>query len=147
MFVTGQPHDVYKTMLRGGESMSTSSTTNILAYLFGLMATGTLCLFLIVGAIRKGRLDGIRPWLIIASLVYLTVYTFTYLSDVHYVQSEHTSFLLGWPIPTAWMIYAMWAAPLLFVFIYVFKFKDWILTEEDESRFSELVKARRLSEK
>lgn len=127
--------------------MSRSTTTHILAYLFGLMATGTLCLFLIVGAIRKGRLDGIRPWLILATLVYLIVYTLTYLSDVHYVETEHTRFLLGWPIPTAWMIYAMWAAPLLFVCIYVFKFRDWILTEEDESRFSELVKARRAAEK
>lgn len=145
-FVTGQPHDVYKTMLRGGESMSTSSVTNVLAYLFGLMATGTLCLFLIVGAIRKGRLDGIRPWLILASLVYLIVFTLTYLSDVHYVASEHSRFFLGWPVPTAWMIYAMWSAPLLFMFIYVFKFRDWILTEEDESRFSELVNARKAKE-
>ena len=126
--------------------MSTSSTTNVLAYLFGLLSTGTLCLFLVIGAIRKGRLDGIRPWLILSSLVYLTVYSLTYLSDVNYVASDHTSFVLGWPVPTAWMIYAMWAAPLLFMFIYVFKFRDWILTEEDENRFSELVKARRSQE-
>jgi len=144
--VTGQVHDVYNTMLKGGTSMSVDSTTKILAYLFGLCATGTLCLFLILGAVRKGRLDGIRPWLILASVSYLVVFTFTHFSDVTYVATEHNQFFLGWPTPTAWMIYAMWATPVLFVFIYIFKFRDWILTDEDEARFKELVEARRAAE-
>jgi len=144
--VTGQAHDVYKTMLKGGTSMSADSTTNTLAYLFGLCATGLLCLFLVQGAIRKGRLDGIRPWLILASIAYLTSYTLTYLSDAHYASSGHDRFFLGWPIPTAWMIYVMWSTPVLFVLIYIFKFRDWVLTDEDESRFEDLVKTRRAAE-
>ena len=100
----------------------------------------------IQGAIRRGKLDGIRPWLIIASIVYLSVYTLTYVSDAHYASSGHERFFLGWPMPTAWMIYAMWSAPVLFVLIYIFKFRDWVLTEEDENRFDELVKARRAAE-
>jgi len=144
--VTGHAHDVYKTMLQGGTSMSMNSTTNILAYLFGLCATGLLCLFLILGAIRKGKLDGIRPWLIIASITYLIVYSLTYYSDISYVETGHDRFFGGWPMPTAWMIYVMWSTPVLFVLIYIFKFRDWILTVEDESRFEELVKARRAAE-
>lgn len=144
--VTGQAHDAYNTMLKGGESMSADATTKILAYLFGLCATGTLCLFLILGARRKGSLDGIRPWLILASMAYLIVFTLTYFSDVSYVTTEHNRFFLGWPTPTAWMIYAMWATPALFMFIYIFKFRDWILTDEDEARFKELVEARRAAE-
>jgi len=144
--VTGQAHDVYKTMLKGGTSMSADSTTNILAYLFGLCATGLLCLFLILGAIRKGKLDGIRPWLIMASVAYLAANSLTYISDSYYVETAHTRFFLGWPVPTAWMIYIMWSTPTLFVLMYIFKFRDWILTEEDEARFEELVKARRATE-
>ena len=144
--VTGQVHDVYKTMLHGGTSMSLNGTTKILAYLFGLCATGTLCLFIIVGAVRKGKLDGIRPWLIFASVAYLIVYSLTYFADASYVSTGHTRFFLGWPIPTAWMIYAMWATPILFMLIYVFKFRDWILTEEDETRFKELVDVRKAAE-
>lgn len=144
--VTGQAHDVYKTMLKGGSSMSAESSTNILAYLFGLCATGLLCMFLILGAIRKGKLDGIRPWLIMASIAYLTVYSLTYMADAHYVETAHNRFFLGWPVPTAWMIYVMWSTPVLFVLMYIFKFRDWILTEEDESRFQDLVKARRAAE-
>lgn len=144
--VTGQSHDVYKTMLKGGTSMSMDSTTNMLAYLFGLCATGLLCMFLIQGAIRKGKLKGIRPWIIFASVAYLIVYSLTYFSDAHYAETGHSRFLLGWPIPTAWMIYVMWSTPVLFVLIYIFKFRDWILTEEDETRFEELVKARRATE-
>lgn len=145
-FVTGQPHQEFKTILKGGESMSFNSRTNVLAYAFGLCATGLLCLFLILGAIRKGSLDGIRPWLIGASMVYLIVYSLMYLSDTHYAATGHTEFVMGWPKPTAWMIYVMWAAPSLFVMIYIFKFRDWILTEADEERFAELVKQRRAKE-
>jgi len=144
--VTGQDHEVYKTILKGGDSMTSDSTTNTLADLCGLCATGLLCLFLVLGAIRKRRLDGIRPWLIIASIVYLSIYTLTYWSDSHYAATGHDRFFLGWPVPTAWMIYAMWSAPVLFVLIYIFKFRDWILTEEDEARFEELVNARRAAE-
>jgi len=144
--VTGQAHETYKTMLKGGTSMTVDSISNTLAYLFGLCATGLLCLFLILGAIRKERLDGIRPWLILSSIAYLIVYSLTYLSDAHYVDIGHTRFVMGWPIPTAWMIYVMWATPVFFVMIYIFKFRDWILTEDDESRFEELVKARRAAE-
>lgn len=145
-FVTGQPHPELKTMLKGGSSMATNSNTNILAYLFGLCATGLLCLFLILGARRRESLDGIRPWLIISSIVYLLVFTCMYLSDAHYVSSGHQEFVLGWPSPTAWMIYVMWSAPALFVLLYIFKFREWILTEEDEERFAELVKQRRTKE-
>lgn len=144
--VTGQVHDGYKTMLKGGESMSSSAHTTLLAYLFGLCATGTLCLFLIMGARRRGKLDGIRPWLIGASIAYLLVFTLTYFSDLNYVATGHNRFFLGWPIPTAWMIYAMWATPIFFVLIYILKFRDWILTSEDETRFKELVEARRAAE-
>lgn len=141
--VTGQPHPDFETMLSGGDSLSTTSTTHILGYLFGLCTVMTLCVFLIQGAIRKNSLEAIRPWLLFSSLVYIVVYTLTFLSDTNYVATGHTDFFNGWPLPTAWMIFGMWAAPVLFVCIYVFKFRDWILPVEDEERFYDLVAERK----
>ncbi len=141
--MTGQAHPNFKTMLSGGDSLSMTSSTHILGYLFGLSTVLTLCLFLIQGAIRKNSLQGIRPWLLLSSIVYIVVYTFTFLSDTNYVQTGHTEFFSGWPLPTAWMIFGMWAAPVFFVLIYVFKFRDWILPLEDEERFYDLVAERK----
>jgi len=141
--VTGQPHPEYKTMLKGGDSIHASSSSNVLGYLFGLCATLLICLFITLGAHRRGKLTTIKPWLIFGTALYLAVYTFTYLSDAAYVDQNHQAFFLGWPAPTAWMIYAMWFAPLVFVALYVFGFREWILTEEDEARFTEILKARR----
>lgn len=141
--VTGQPHPEYKTMLKGGESIHASTSTNALGYLFGLCSTFLLCLFMTLGAHRYGRLGTIKPWLIFGTVLYLGVYTLTYLSDAAYVDQNHQAFFMGWPLPTAWMIYAMWFAPVVFVALYVFGFRDWILTEEDEARFTEILTQRR----
>lgn len=141
--VTGQAHPNFNTMLVGGESLSTSTMTQTLGYIFGLCTVLTLCVFLFIGAVRRNKLGAVRLWLLLSSMVYCVVYTLTFFSDVKYVETGHTDFFNGWPLPTAWMIYAMWATPVLFVIIYVFKFRDWILPVEEEERFYDLVAERR----
>jgi len=145
-FVTGQPHPKFATMLTGGDSLSSQSYTKLLGFLFGLCTAVSLCVFLVFGAIKKNSLKGIRPWLLMSSLVYCLAFTLTYFSDVKYVQTGHTDFFFGWPLPTAWMIYVMWFAPICFVLIYILSFRKWILTFEDEERFQELVAQRNMKE-
>ena len=142
-FVTGQGHPSFKTMLKGGDSLSETKTTNPLGFLFGLCTVSLLCGFLILGAIRRNSLENIRPWLLLSSLVYCIVFALTYFADTTYVAEGHERFFLGWPIPTAFMIYAMWSAPVLFVIIYILKFREWILPEKEEQRFYELLEARK----
>lgn len=141
--VTGQPHPEFKTMLKGGESIHSLGGSQVFGYLFGLCSTLLLCLFMAHGARRYNQLGSIKPWLILGTVAYLAVFTLTYLSDAAYVDQSHSEFFLGWPLPTAWMIYAMWFTPVIFVALYVFGFRDWILTEEDEAKFNEIVANRR----
>jgi len=145
-FVTGQPHSEFKTMLKGGGSLSQFTTTKALGLFFGLCTVAMLCGFLILGAIRRHSLSQIRPWLLLASLVYCLVFVITYYADITYVEEGHTRFFMGWPIPTALMIYAMWSSPVLFVLIYEFKFRDWILPVKEEERFYELLADRKNNE-
>jgi len=141
--VTGHTHPEFKTMLKGGESIHSLGGSNVFGYLFGLCSTLLLCLFIAHGARRYNQLGSIKPWLVFGTLVYLAVFTLTYLSDATYVDQSHTQFFLGWPLPTAWMIYAMWFSPVIFVALYVFGFRDWILTEADEAKFNEILSKRR----
>ena len=54
-----------------------------------------------------------------------------------------TPLIGSFPLPTAIMLYGLWAMPLVFVVLYVVKFDRWIVTEEDMTRFREIVESRR----
>jgi hypothetical protein len=49
---------------------------------------------------------------------------------------------LALPLPTAWMIYGLWAAPVFFIVLYATAFDRWTYTDADRARFAELLAAR-----
>jgi hypothetical protein len=51
----------------------------------------------------------------------------------------------GFPAPTAWMLYALWPAPLLFVVFYVAAFDRWTFRPEDERAFKEILQRRAIT--
>jgi len=142
-YPTGVPHPKYNHILNGGGSISSTGYTTIFGYLFGLCTALTLCIFIMVGSVKNDRIGTIKNYLIFGTVAYIIVYTLTYFSYIDYTTTEHTEFFLGWPKPTAWMIFGMWSTPIIFVFIYIFRFREWILSEEEEKRFNELVAQRR----
>jgi len=94
------------------------------------------------GAKRKGRLGAIRTWLIIGMIAYLSVFTLLTMTYWDYAEKGTGSFIGGLPVPTALMLYGLGTVPLILTLTYIIKFRDWILTEEDEARFQELVARR-----
>lgn len=140
--ISSRIHDEFPTMLQSGD-INYGSSFAILSYLFGFGVIGTLCFFVFIGAYKNGKLGAIRIGLSIGAILYLIVYSILFMSYLSYANpNSEVQFVGGWPAPTAWMMYGMWATPLIFVMLYSFKFRDWILSEEDEKRFQEL-KAKR----
>ncbi|MFT7606848.1 MAG: hypothetical protein ACI8VT_004451, partial [Saprospiraceae bacterium] len=41
------------------------------------------------------------------------------------------------------MMYTLGTVPLIFTLIYVVKFRSWVLTEEEEKRFQEIIEKRK----
>lgn len=140
---TGQLHDTYKSMLHSGDSHIVHSSSNLLSYLFGLFVIGTMCTFVIIGAHKQEKLGKIKTVLFFGSILYILIYTLLFYLDSKYTASSHSDFFLGWPIPTACMMYAMWFTPMIFVFVYTLKYRDWILTEEEEQAFYKLLEKRK----
>ena len=139
----GYAHPTYKTMLHSGENVLASTTTQALSFLFGLGVIMMFYFFILFGSDRKKSTGKLRTWINIGFVVYLIVYTLTFFSYLNYEQTSHANFFMGWPTPTAWMIYGMWSAPLILVFIYVIKFKDWILDDDDEAEFQNIIARRK----
>ena len=136
---TGFQHPKYETMIKSGENQINNPHVKWLGFGFGLFTVGVLCFCLFIAARKDGKLGSVKYWLIFGTIVYFTVYCLMILSYWNYVEGNNTESYFGYfPAPTAWMMYAMFFAPLIFVFTYVFGFNKWILTEEDLARFHEI---------
>lgn len=56
-----------------------------------------------------------------------------------FLETGVTSYFAGFPAATAWQVYAIWLGGLSLVALYVFGFKKFIWSDEDEQAFQQLV--------
>lgn len=80
---------------------------------------------------------------VLGGLIHLAVFTALVIADVRYADGGDTSLFLSFPLPTAWMLYALWPAPLFFMAWYWINFDRHVLRPEDMARFREIVEANR----
>jgi hypothetical protein len=59
-----------------------------------------------------------------------------------YADAMETQYFGGLPRPTAWAIYGIWSVPIIMTAVYVFRFDEWILDNQDMAVFSTLVEER-----
>lgn len=139
----GMAHPEYKTMLHSGANILATTTTRTVSFLFGLGVIMLFYFFIRFGANRKKDSGKLSLWINISFVAYLIVYAMTFLSYLNYESTGHDTFFFGWPTPTAWMIYGMWSTPIILVLVYVIKFKDWVLDDEDEEEFQKILQRRK----
>ncbi len=136
----GYVNEAYPTMRNGGASLSSKSSTKWLSFLFGLFILGVFGMCLAIGYRKRGQIGAIRKWLIIGIVSYIGVYTMMVISYWNYIDGVgETTYFLGVPAPTAWMLYGVWFFPLFFTILYIRKFDEWVITPEELERFHELV--------
>lgn len=143
---TGMVHPDFKTMAHSGESIIVMDHTKYLAYFFGLGVIGVFGFAVSFGAKKNGQFIGIKPWLFIGLIAYLLMFTLMTVKYWNYSYYGEAGYFAGYPWPTALMLYGLSTVPLILTIVYIVKFKSWVLKEEDEQRFQELVKARDLKE-
>ena len=56
-----------------------------------------------------------------------------------YLSTGALRYILGFPEPTAWMIYGLWGGGALLAIVYVVEFRKIIYTEEDEKILNDIV--------
>ncbi|RMG30843.1 MAG: hypothetical protein D6730_01980 [Bacteroidetes bacterium] len=145
---TGSSHPVYSSMFKSGPSVALQAHSKYMAYFFGLGITCIFGLALFLGAWKNGqRLDpGLGRWLLAGMLLYMLAFTLTvglYWQDL---ARETTPYVLGFPLPTAFMLFGIGSVPIIFTLIYILGFDKWILTPEEQKRFEELIRAKRENE-
>lgn len=148
-FPTGQLHPIFSTMLKSGSSVADGDTTKWLAYLFGLGIIGIFGAMIYVSTDIKNKTSRkkFRKLYAFCFFMYVLVYSLMVFSYWNYRAEGAGDFIMGFPKPTAWMMYGMWATPLILTLTYIFKFDEFVLTPEELEKFHKIVAARRAREK
>ena len=135
----GIPHPKFESMLVGGPGPERHAGLLWLGWVFC-----TLQVFFFVGLLALGlrRRERAGPWikpLAMGLLLYLAVFTMLMISYRHFMVSESHDLFLGFPIPTAWMMYGIWFVPIAFILLYVIAFPRLIWTDADQKQLDQIV--------
>ena len=133
---TGMLHDKFQTMLHSGTDGRGSSL--FIGFFIGLLILGIFSFCIYLGIQRNGQPGPLARWLWIGLAGYFVVFVVQILLYRNYDPINNSAFIAGYPIPTAWMIYAMWGYPIVFTIIYLLSFDKWIFTAEDEANYRAL---------
>lgn len=130
----GLPHPEYATMLQGGDAARHD------AVLVGGTLLGTLMILFMVGLLAFGASQGRRPGmeegvLVGGAVLFLVCFLAMVLTYVPYADAAGGPIVLGFPVPTAWMLYGVWGAPVVFMLLYMIRFESWIISDAEIERF------------
>ena len=132
----GIAHSVYETIRQGGDGHGV--TTIRLGWLFGVATFVLIFSLLSLGVSRKSSLRGLGWFFLIIFLLTVAAWTAVILAYEDYVQDPYQDLVLGFPLPTALMIFAMIPAMVLINILFVVMFPKSILTQEDIDRHRNL---------
>lgn len=134
----GVAHPQFKTMLSGGDGEARYKPIWWLAWAFALLQVTFFMALLALGAMKKGSLGPLSRPLLVGWLIFAGIFTGLIVAHARYTATSEHGLFLGFPVPTAWMIYGVWVFPAVFVVLYLVTFDRWGFTKDDEARLAEL---------
>ncbi|MEO1088762.1 MAG: hypothetical protein AAFY88_31415 [Acidobacteriota bacterium] len=151
----GIPHPDFATMLRGGDGVARHGDMLWLGWAIGAAQIVVFAVLMAFGARRGpsfggdvsgGGLRGLGWPLVAVTAGCLGVWTLLMVTYADYLHDPDPALVLALPAPTATMIYALWALPVLFAVLYVAGFRRWVYSPADQAAFEALVRKRQAAE-
>ena len=140
----GTLHPEYTSMLSGGQGHERHGPILPLAWAIGTVQILLFVALMLMGLRRRDGLPkGLAKPFLLSTLAYLAAWTAVILAYGAYMRQTSHGLWLALPAPTALMLYVLWPVPIAFALIYVFGFRRFVLSEEDQEAFQELVARRR----
>lgn len=138
----GATHPEFSSMEHGGAGIDRSGYVLLLGWGFGVLEIALFVAMIALGANTRRGLRGLGPLLVIAGICFASVWTALVFSYRAYATGTETVLFLGFPAPTAWVLFAIWPVPALFVALYSLGFDRWVATPRDlaelENRLAQL---------
>lgn len=138
---TGAAHPDIPHMSIGGDAAARSMPLLLPIYFWQVGVIVTACLLLLLGIAPRRRTGAVVIGVGCVGLVCIAVWTGLIVSYRDVLLSGETPYALGFPVTTAWMNYGIWLSLAGFTGLYVWGFKRFIHTDEDEAAFQAIVAA------
>ncbi len=129
-----------RTMYQGDTGSDRLIGVRWLGLGFVLLQVTFFVVSLLLGTSHRGPVLG---WFMISGLFYGATVGALIIAESVYAQGGARNIVLGFPLPTAIMIYGVGGVPIIFSVFYVLQFDHWFLKPEDMQRIDELVEQRR----
>ena len=134
----GFAHDRFATMRQGGPGDERSGRALWMGWVFVTLQVLFFGGCLALGMSRGGRLGPARGPIIGGTLVLVAIFAALFLSYIRFMNGETQLRFLGWPRPTAWVLFVVWTFPIFFMVLYYRVFDRWFFTADDEKRLAEI---------
>ncbi len=135
---TGQVHASYSSMIQSTPE-GHAAPAIVFGTIFGSISIMLFVLFLYIGIHqKKASKNKVFLWLL-GLVLYLMIFILGILDYLTYLRTGSITTYLGFPTPTAWMLFGIYLFPLYFTLFYILKFKYWVLSPDSEKRFRDLV--------
>lgn len=139
----GLPHPDHGAMAMGGEATSRSAELLPWGLAFALLQVALFASLLLLG-LRRGDEPVVRRYFpVLLGLAVLAI-CFVFLFAAYASFSENpmkSSIVLGFPAPTAWMLFGVWWSPIVVIVLYHRKFDTWVYGPREERAFRELMRS------
>ena len=130
---SGRPHPEIEEMRIGGDGAARMQGYKTAGFIILGCSILLFIALMVFGVSGRHRTRAFWIWMGINSLVLLYVSYRIMSGYLDYLSTGKLTFIMGFPEPTAWMIYGIWGGGALFVILYVVGFKKFIYTPQDES--------------
>ncbi len=138
-YSSGLVHPLVSHMRVGGDGPVRFDAIGLPAFLLQA-AVLILALVLIVLSISKRHRDfHLYGWLGICGAFGLFNWYMVYSSYQVFLDTGVVQYFLGFPLPSAWMIYGTWLSGLSLVVLYIVGFNRFIYTAQDELEYHKLI--------
>ena len=136
---TARLHPEAASLLQSTGGLADQPATLWLGYVLGLLILGLMAVCVWIGLRKKDAGTPLTRWMMTGFAGFALVFTGLTFTYARYTGTAEIPFFGGFPLPTAWMIYGMWFFPLILVGLYMALFDRFVLTEDDQARFQDLV--------
>lgn len=137
----GTPHAEFDGMKVGNDGALRIKGIEVYYFLF-YASTILICIVLMILGVSP-RYRRKKFWMWIGGVTILVLFSWwkLYTTYMEFLATGETQLFLGFPTPTAWMIYGLWGTASIFSIMYFVGFRKFIFTYEDEAELKEIVEA------
>lgn len=134
------PHPDIDGMMAGSDGLARLAEIGLPAFSLQAATLVLVVLMIALGVSRRYRTLPFWLGLAATAILFLFVWSRIFLGHQLFLNTGEFQYVLGFPAPTAWVGYGIWASGLALLLLYVLGFRKFIYTHEDEAEFERLVR-------